>query len=301
MDSFILENIIANRDYINFEKDDEQIIYLIDRFKYIDILQQIEEIEYVDILRLYREIIFETQKYLKENLNSDNIVWCGAISELLWEGLISKNKKFVYSSNLPFELCGSHEGLNVILGEGCCRNLVGVSKLLLEANVDKVYNLGSHLRNEHTSLLHTMVDRYDIDGNKLNYSIFDLVKYENDRKQNSNHLVNFFEYNGENGICFDPTNVKLFITNSLDAKEICGKTKALLHPYTLLKEKYDHNDMVNFIQNLQNFKVIRNNYKYFELFQSGVKKIYNSKDKDDFYNSIKAKIDEVHELVLRKM
>src|SRR5574344_1158324 len=72
------------------------------------------------IYKLYDSIIYKTALFVDDvSSKKDAITYSTIITELLWNGILSIDKKFIYEDYL-LEVEDFYNGLNVIYGEGCC-------------------------------------------------------------------------------------------------------------------------------------------------------------------------------------
>ena len=79
-----------------------------------------EEKLYGDIFKEYEKFLLELIKLLKSINLSNTLEYSIALGYLIWNGYLSKDLK--YNRNEAKNELRKNRGINIILGEGCCRN-----------------------------------------------------------------------------------------------------------------------------------------------------------------------------------
>lgn len=257
-----------------------------------------------ELLNYYNKIVKETGKFLKEEVgDTDEIKLCAALSELVWEGKISFPKEFKYSTDInPLEELFCLNGINVLYGKGCCRNISVLFKDILNNLRYNIKTINNCEYQTTTNTLNTDTYRYDIEGNIINESIY---HFDASQEIKPNHECIIFLYKLKHMLVYDPINISIYKLNGIHGKMLYGDGKILIYPHSLMTENnYTYNDMNNFVYNLELLKKFNksNPTNIKELFNDGIKSISSNKSiTDDFYESILPTLKEVNEYRLKKL
>ena len=258
--------------------------------------------DHKQLLDYYYKIVKETSKFLKSEIqDSDEITICAALSELLWSGNLSLSHKFRYDVNFEEgeELFGLN-GINVLYGKGCCRN---ISVLFKDILTDLKYNVKTINNCEYATninLLDTSTYRYDIQENILNKDIF---KCDDEKDIKANHNCIMFLYKLKYMLVYDPTNICIYKLNGIEGKMLYGNGKILIYPHSLMTENnYTYDDMNNFVNYLNSLKRFHTPRNLDVSFSKGINKITMNKNIiDDFYQLILPTLKEANEYRLEKL
>lgn len=258
--------------------------------------------DHQQLLDCYYKIVKEAGDFLKSEIqNSDEITICAALSELLWSGNLSLPHKFRYGVNFEEgeELFGLN-GINVLYGKGCCRNISVFFKDILAYLKYNVKTINNCEYATNINFLDTKTYRYDIQENVLNKDIF---RYDNKKDIKANHNCIMFLYKLKYMIVYDPTNICIYKLNGIEGKMLYGNGKILIYPHSLMTENnYTYDDMNNFVNYLNSLKKFHTPNHLDILFREGIEKITANKYiTDDFYQLILPTLKEANEYRLEKL
>lgn len=294
------------QDYLFLDEDSDNNI--IDDLNTLSrICKEIKETNtrhYKEIITYYNKIVKETAIFLKSIINSTNeITICAALSELLWQGNLSLPKKFMYSTNIDDEEISGYEGINILYGKGCCRNISEIVKdILICLNYDVKTIINCEYKTN-AYLLDTQAKRYDDTGSILNRKgIFNID--DDNEPHRANHKCIMFLYNLKNMLVYDPTNICIYKLNKSNCtgEMLSGNGKIQIYPHSLmLYNDYTYEDMNNFVEKIDNLKRYKNPKNVIELFQEGIKSIVENKSTiDDFYKLILPELNAANEYRIEK-
>ena len=179
---------------------------------------------YSDIMGKYNELLNKTS-YLAKELHMQNSLELNILfSHLLWNGYLSKNKKYVFSSNDKKYITGLFF-TDIMDGTGVCLNNSEMLKDFLNLN-------------GYTS---SIMQNYYNGNSKINYRINIKRKNEENEskedlirkifKREANHVFNLIEEYNKLYI-FDPTNLLLYkLINPYKSALINGTGIFRLYPY----------------------------------------------------------------------
>lgn len=302
-----IENIIINGDpskYLN--SNDESTLEVIDSIKSnYDRNRRYNETKHQELIKMYEIIVKETAKFIKSYSNNDEITLCAALSELMWRGYISYNKKMVFTD--PIEDAEELEpflGINVLYGKACCRNISTIFKDImfdtLKVNAPVIgnceYDLGG-------SFFDTKTKRMMENGELILNSF--CVTYEKIKDPNKiNHACIIFPYK-KYFLVYDPTNIRVFSTKSITGKELQGCGKINIQPSSLvLFNGHDNFSMNQFVKNLEKSSIPtgKTSEKILENFYEGIESIADNQSVcDDFHLQIAPILNDVEEYRTKKL
>lgn len=191
---------------------------------------------YSPIMGSYNDVIKETSNFVNNVVTTNNVLTInGAIAFLIWNGYISHNQKFYYTSTNY-----SHGGefTNVILGSGCCRHIAGfVDDILKELDITSLLianNLGDIKINDKFRLPITRNRDY-IEENHTDEEEEQDISPLNPYFPNylCNHLCIILPYK-DYYLLYDPTGLLLFSLKGVKATCLFGRGNIIISPYDLI-------------------------------------------------------------------
>lgn len=238
----------------------------------------------------YYAIMKEAKNFLKDiGIKKDAFEYSGALSYLVWNGYFSNNKNFTFKDYELEELSG-FEGMNVIYGEGCCRNITRFFKDSFDEKKIPSNIILNNIYFDGSEFFDLDIKRNSTNG-PLEKASFGET-YVDDNEEIANHSCILFKHNKKYFV-YDPTNINIYAMNGTKGKLVLGDGYIQTHPYSLMTlgdlEDYE---MEYIVSDMSNAKVsYRSNDKALNKIINGCELLQENSDLcSDFHDTIKPKI-----------
>lgn len=295
-------NEILNIRYDEFKYLDNQKEILEKLSKQRNTLLKIKEYNerhYKVIIEIYNQILEDLSLLLKNNIDDDLLIYCGALSAIVWNGYVSNLRKFRYYEEETMDLEG-YLGIDVLSGFGCCRHISYLFKDFLDKNnfnTEYILTREYDIKSDFSSL---GFDRYSKFGKMPKCGFNGYINSETD---DFDHACIIF-YAKNNYFIYDPTNIQIYKMNGTKGKIGYGIGKIEMFPFSLIYySDFDIEALEQYINNLQkskssyNIDILWNKMVIGSNFVMENRKLF-----DEFYNDKKYylnTIDEEKKLILQ--
>ena len=278
-------------DYVTEELDpnifvnpNESVLYTCNRLKKHNINRNHKHRE---IYKLYDSIINKTALFVDDvSSKKDAITYSTIITELLWNGILSIDKKFIYEDYL-LEVEDFFNGLNVTYGEGCCRHIGSMIKDVLNNLNEDNYLISGETK------IKSAMDYFKIIRNDANGVMDNLNGEIETFDSESRHMVNMINYNGKYYL-FDATNLLMFKFNKKLKNSIyVGDGTIEIRPHSFLSwNEMSPEELGKLLYRLDINKKSISTEEVINIIQSA-RKMINVDLMNDFHNEIKDELNDI--------
>ena len=233
MEDIIFKNIVKDpNNYLNADSVvGSRFLYRIGQFNYLRENNYKEMYNFVD--KEYQDIINKTAIFIKElGLKDNHVSYFSIFSFLLWNGIFSKDNKYVYSADDTFDANG-YFGLDIMYGKGNCKsNSDMMSKVFKKMGLNSYFLVNSCDIKSVDSTID--LKRVNIDENSL------ASLESDDSKLVGNHANVLVEDSYTNNFyVYDPTNLLIYnASNSMEASLYNGEGKCYFKPWGFILFEY---------------------------------------------------------------
>lgn len=215
----------------------------------------------LELIKKYQIVLKTVSEFINNQISTqDTLMKCGALTYLIWEGLLSKNQNFIYDARNESNVldCPGYLGMDVINGVGCCRHISSIAYDIL-----KFDNVNLQLINNceicSQDFLYVDIHRNSVDGTLKKDT---LTTYEVIKPQKFNHVCLLFQDKSHYFI-YDPTNILLYNLKDVVGRQMYGDGSIVVDPLSIITYSGIAYEELQFLfKQVEQAKKIRNDETY---------------------------------------